>query len=434
MASNTIKGLSIEIGGDTSKLSAAVKDMEKQAKAASKELSDINTALKLVPNSEELLLQKQKALAKEIEATSGKLDVLKEAEKQVQKQFEEGKVSEDQVKALQREIIITENALEGYQKAAEETAAALKSAGSAAGAAAEETKKLDSSSDSATTSEKALTEKLKDQKQELSKLKEEYVNTAAQYGKNSNEARKLEKQIEDLSGEVVKNEKAVKEASDAADKADKSLQDMGDAANQAGNGMSSAAVAVGTFFGNLALDVLKEAVSTLKELTEAAIEAVKETAEYGDQVDKASQKIGISATAYQEWSAVLEHSGTSVDILQTGMKSMRTAMESLSEATGEATVDNEKLLKAQTAYSNKLLDAEKAQIAYDEAIEKYGEDSTQAEKAAINLQKAENNAALAQKTQGRGRGIFRDNHSPPGHRKRDRTCLHGTDYFRKICH
>lgn len=272
MASNTIKGLTIEIGGDTTKLGKAVKDMENQAKAASKELTDINTALKLVPNSEELLLQKQKALAKEIEATSGKLDVLKEAEKQVQKQFEEGKASEEQVKALQREIIITENALEGYQKAAEETAAALKSAGSASGAAAEESKKLDSSADSATTSEKALTEKLKDQKQELSKLKEEYVNTAAQYGKNSDEARKLEKQIEDLSGEVVKNEKAVDEMSKTADEADKSMKDMGDASKEAGSGLSAAAVAAGEFIGNLALDVLREAVSALKDIGQSILE------------------------------------------------------------------------------------------------------------------------------------------------------------------
>lgn len=272
MASKTIKGLTIEIGGDTTKLGQAISSMEKEAGKASKELSDINKVLKLMPNSEELLLQKQKTLAKEIGATSEKLDVLKEAEKQVQKQFEEGKVSEEQIQALQREILVTTNTLEGYQKAAEETAKALEEAGHASGDATEGARQVASASDDAAKSEKTLTEKITDQKTELTKLKEQYVEAYLQYGKNSDEARKLESQIKDLSGEIAGNEKAVKAASDAADEADKSLDDMGDSAREAGGGLSTAAVAAGEFIGNLALDVLKEAVSALKEIGQNILE------------------------------------------------------------------------------------------------------------------------------------------------------------------
>lgn len=55
-------------------------------------------------------------------------------------------------------------------------------------------------------------------------------------------------------------------------------------------------------------------------------------ASYGDQVDKASQKLGISAEAYQEWDAVLKHSGTSIDSMGVGMKTLATKAASGSDA------------------------------------------------------------------------------------------------------
>lgn len=125
MASNTIKGLTVEIGGDTTKLGKAIKDVEAQSRALSKELGDVNKLLKMDPGNADLLAQKQKILADAVEATRKKLDTLKEAEAQVQKQFERGEVSEEQVRALQREIIATENKMKGYQKAAQATADAM---------------------------------------------------------------------------------------------------------------------------------------------------------------------------------------------------------------------------------------------------------------------------------------------------------------------
>ena len=64
--------------------------------------------LKLDPKNTEMLTQKQQALAKAIEATKEKLKTLKEAERQAQEQFKQGKMSEEQYKALQREIAETE--------------------------------------------------------------------------------------------------------------------------------------------------------------------------------------------------------------------------------------------------------------------------------------------------------------------------------------
>lgn len=122
MAGNTIKGLTVEIGGDTTKLGKALQDVEKKSRSLSGELGQINRLLKMDPGNTELLAQKQKVLADAVEQTRKKLETLKEAEKQVQKQFERGEVSEEQVRALQREIIATTKKMDGYEKAVRETA------------------------------------------------------------------------------------------------------------------------------------------------------------------------------------------------------------------------------------------------------------------------------------------------------------------------
>jgi phage-related minor tail protein len=125
MASNTIKGLTVEIGGDTTKLGKALEGVNKKSRDLSSELGEINKLLKLDPGNTQLLAQKQKVLADAVANTADKLDTLKKAEKQVQQQFKRGEVSEEQVRALQREIIATEKKMEGYKKAAKETAKGL---------------------------------------------------------------------------------------------------------------------------------------------------------------------------------------------------------------------------------------------------------------------------------------------------------------------
>ena len=121
MAKNTIKGLTVEIGGDTTKLGKALENVEKKSRDLSSELGQINKLLKLDPGNADLLAQKQKVLAEAVSNTAKKLETLKEAEKQVQKQFERGEVTEEQVRDLQREIIATTKKLEGYEKAVTET-------------------------------------------------------------------------------------------------------------------------------------------------------------------------------------------------------------------------------------------------------------------------------------------------------------------------
>lgn len=129
MASKALRGLTIEIGAETTELNKALDKVDKQAKSLTSELGQINRALKLDPTNTELLAQKQKVLTDAISNTRDKLDTLKAAEKQVQEQFERGEVSQEQVRALRREIIETEGKLNKYEKAAKETADAVEELG-----------------------------------------------------------------------------------------------------------------------------------------------------------------------------------------------------------------------------------------------------------------------------------------------------------------
>lgn len=126
---NQIKGLTVEIGGDTTKLGKALESVNKKSRDLSSELGEINRMLKLDPGNTELLAQKQQVLAEAIYNTTKKLDTLKDAEKQVQEQFEKGEVSEAQYRSLQREILAMEKKMDSYKKAMDETADAARDMG-----------------------------------------------------------------------------------------------------------------------------------------------------------------------------------------------------------------------------------------------------------------------------------------------------------------
>lgn len=148
MAGN-IKGITIEIGGDTTGLDKALKGVNSQAKSAQQELKEVNKALKLDPGNVELLEQKQRALADAVSATSEKLDLLKEAQKQAADQLARGEIGQEQYDALTREIVKTEAELKKATKEADNFSVTLEKAktslnkvGSAAETVAQKTKGL----------------------------------------------------------------------------------------------------------------------------------------------------------------------------------------------------------------------------------------------------------------------------------------------------
>ena len=123
---NIIKGITVEIGGDTTKLGKALEDVNKRSDDLSNELREINRQLKFDPENTELLAQKQKVLADTVETTRERLMKLKEAQRQAQEQLARNEISEAQFRALQREVIQTESKLESYEQQAKEAAEGTK--------------------------------------------------------------------------------------------------------------------------------------------------------------------------------------------------------------------------------------------------------------------------------------------------------------------
>ena len=130
MATNRIKGITIEIDGNTSPLSKSLKDVDKSLKDTQNQLNDVNKLLKLDPSNVELLRQKQDLLQKAIGDTKTRQEELKKALEQAQNagDTEENRKQQD---LLQRELIETEQKLKGYEDQLKEATGDTEEAGEA---------------------------------------------------------------------------------------------------------------------------------------------------------------------------------------------------------------------------------------------------------------------------------------------------------------
>lgn len=118
---NRIKGITVEIGGDTTKLQTALKTVNTQIKSTQSALKDVEKLLKLDPTNTTLLAQKQKLLTQAIGETKEKLATLKTAAEQANEQLQKGEITQEQYDALQREIAETEAELKKLEAQASTT-------------------------------------------------------------------------------------------------------------------------------------------------------------------------------------------------------------------------------------------------------------------------------------------------------------------------
>ena len=107
-----IAGLTIEIGGDSTKLQSSLKGVDKSLKQTQTALRDVNKLLKFNPGNTELLIQKQRNLKKAIDETKNRLKELRKAAENTTPE----EIGQDKYDALQREIIDTENKLKSLTK------------------------------------------------------------------------------------------------------------------------------------------------------------------------------------------------------------------------------------------------------------------------------------------------------------------------------
>lgn len=122
---NRIMGITVEIGGDTTKLQTALKGVNGQIKSTQQQLEEVDKLLKLDPGNTELLAQKQKLLADAVGETKEKLATLKTAAEQANTALANGDISQEQYDTLQREIIETEQELKKLETQANQSATAM---------------------------------------------------------------------------------------------------------------------------------------------------------------------------------------------------------------------------------------------------------------------------------------------------------------------
>ena len=141
MAGNRIKGITIEIGGDTKKLTDSLKDADKSLKDTQTKLKDVNKLLKLDPSNVELLKQKHELLSKAVEDTKTRQKELKTALEEM-KNAGDTSANQEQQNALQRELIETTENLKALEKELNSTHPYIDSFSTKMGQVAEKTKGL----------------------------------------------------------------------------------------------------------------------------------------------------------------------------------------------------------------------------------------------------------------------------------------------------
>ena len=247
-----IKGLTIEIGGDTTQLSESLHDVNKSITSTQAQLKDVEKLLKLDPTNTEMLAQKQELLTQAISKTEEKLETLKDAAVQAEKQLGEGKISQEQFAALQREIAATEIELKRYDS------------------------QLDTAADA--------TEDLGD--------------AAEQAAQNSGDA----------SEEIGELSDAADDLGDAAEDAGDGTKNLGESARDSGDGFSVLDGAVATFIGNgltALVSAIGDAISTFAELSESTQEYRENTSKLDTAASAAGMDAGSIADAYTDLYGVL---------------------------------------------------------------------------------------------------------------------------------
>lgn len=112
---NRIKGITVEIGGDTTGLDKALRGVNSSINKTQSALNDVNKLLKLDPSNTVLVAQKQQLLSQAVSQTSDKLEALESAQEQVTAAFQKGDIGQDKYQAFQREVEETRGKLNQYK-------------------------------------------------------------------------------------------------------------------------------------------------------------------------------------------------------------------------------------------------------------------------------------------------------------------------------
>lgn len=313
MAGN-IKGIKIEIDGDTQPLQKALKNVNKAATDASQELRQIDKALKFDTGNVTLLTQKQEVLQKQVSTTKEKLETLRQAQSQVEQQFKNGDIGADQYRAFQREVETTKNVLKGYEGKLANVNQALAENGSA------------------TQNNKNQLKELQNEQKQLASENEKVVSSfklqESQLGANASEADKLAlaekrigaqsdivaRQIENLekqlaltkqeygenSAEANKMETQLNQAKTAYSNLSQEMNNLGSAGKQASGSLSETNNLLKAELLNQFSEKLSDISQKLVDFGKSALEAFRQVDEGMDTIVTKTGATGDSLKGMQD--------------------------------------------------------------------------------------------------------------------------------------
>ena len=180
----------------------------------------------------------------------------------------------------------------------------------------------------ASTRQKLLSDATETAKKKLEALKGAQADVQAQFERGEIGTREYVAFQE----EIVKTENRLRELESTTDDTGDEMQTAAEQSSSFGEVLQNS-VAKGA---ELAADAVMLAADAAKKAITAIIDATAETAAYGDEIDKTSQKLGMSAEAYQEWDAIMQHSGTDISQMTSSMKKLAEAIEAPTDKTTEA--------------------------------------------------------------------------------------------------
>lgn len=189
---------------------------------------------------------------------------------------------------------------------------------------------------------KILTEQIEAQRRKLGLLQDALEKSATKYGENDTKTLKWRQAVADATTSLSKMEG---ELDDVGDELDDTSDEMADAEKKTS---SFGDTAKGVFVGGAILDGIKAMGAAIKNLVNYGADVVTSTAEVGDQIDKQSQKLGISRKEYQQLSYALEMYGANVDGLQTGLKTLAVQAQKGSDAFDKLGLSQEFVKSAST--------------------------------------------------------------------------------------
>lgn len=207
---NRIKGITIEIGGDTTKLDKALAGTNKELSNTQKQLRDVERLLKLDPGNTELLEQRQRLLAQSVEATSEKLETLRKAAENADAALARGNAYRDAYEPLKNEL----DDVNASMRALEANADSMK-------------QKLDAG-DISTAQYDAFAQKLDNTRKRADELQQAIEDVNKEFSGSKID----QSQYDALQREIIETEKRLEDLEDAADKSRTALSKLSIAAGQ----------------------------------------------------------------------------------------------------------------------------------------------------------------------------------------------------------